>query len=144
MGLKFRFGFDDSLDVVGVHLVGGLVGTLLIGFFADPGQPGRRRRPVLRRRCRPAVAGRPSARVAVLVYSFVLTTIIALVVKATIGFRVTDEAEADGHRRGRARGDRVRLLDACAASAVLGTPRPDAADAARPPTHVPAHASKES
>ena len=31
--LKFRFGFDDSLDVVGVHLVGGLVGTLLIGFF---------------------------------------------------------------------------------------------------------------
>ena len=34
IGLKYRFGFDDSLDVVGVHLVGGLVGTLLIGFFA--------------------------------------------------------------------------------------------------------------
>src|SRR5207302_11449004 len=34
VGLKFRLGFDDSLDVVGVHLVGGLVGTLLIGFFA--------------------------------------------------------------------------------------------------------------
>ena len=33
VALKFRFGFDDSLDVVGVHLVGGLVGTLLIGFF---------------------------------------------------------------------------------------------------------------
>jgi Amt family ammonium transporter len=33
VGLKFRFGYDDSLDVVGVHLVGGLVGTLLVGFL---------------------------------------------------------------------------------------------------------------
>ena len=33
--LKFRFGYDDSLDVVGVHLVGGIVGGLLLGFFAD-------------------------------------------------------------------------------------------------------------
>lgn len=39
VGLKFRLGYDDSLDVVGVHLVGGLVGTLLIGFFADPASP---------------------------------------------------------------------------------------------------------
>ena len=39
VGLKFRFGFDDSLDVVGVHLVGGLVGTLLIGFFATARHP---------------------------------------------------------------------------------------------------------
>ena len=36
VGLKYKFGYDDSLDVVGVHLVGGLVGTLLIGFFASP------------------------------------------------------------------------------------------------------------
>jgi len=35
VGLKFKFGYDDSLDVVGVHLVGGLVGSLLLGFFAD-------------------------------------------------------------------------------------------------------------
>ena len=34
VGLKFKFGYDDSLDVVGVHLVGGIVGTVLIGFFA--------------------------------------------------------------------------------------------------------------
>ena len=33
--LKFKFGYDDSLDVIGVHLVGGLVGALLLGFFAD-------------------------------------------------------------------------------------------------------------
>ena len=35
VSLKFRFGYDDSLDVVGVHLVGGLAGSLLLGFFAD-------------------------------------------------------------------------------------------------------------
>ena len=35
VGLKYRFGYDDSLDVVGVHLVGGIVGTVLIGFFAN-------------------------------------------------------------------------------------------------------------
>ena len=34
--LKFKAGYDDALDVVGVHFVGGLVGSLLIGFFADP------------------------------------------------------------------------------------------------------------
>jgi len=35
VSLKFRFGYDDSLDVIGVHLVGGIVGSLLLGFFAD-------------------------------------------------------------------------------------------------------------
>ncbi len=35
VSLKFKLGYDDSLDVVGVHLVGGLVGSLLLGFFAD-------------------------------------------------------------------------------------------------------------
>ena len=63
VGLKFRFGYDDSLDVVGVHLVGGLVGTLLIGFFATDAQP----RPAIDGLfygggCRPALAPRPSAR----------------------------------------------------------------------------------
>ncbi len=40
VSLKFRLGFDDSLDVVGVHIVGGLVGSLLIGLFAHPGALG--------------------------------------------------------------------------------------------------------
>ena len=35
VSIKFRFGYDDALDVVGVHLVGGLVGSLLLGLFAD-------------------------------------------------------------------------------------------------------------
>ena len=97
VALKFRFGFDDSLDVVGVHLVGGLVGTLLIGFFgttsvnslgadglfyggdATPaGQAGRRR-----------VRGD-----GVLVRGHARSSALAL--KYTIGFRISDEAEAEG------------------------------------------------
>lgn len=39
VGLKFRFGFDDSLDVVGVHLVGGIVGTLMVGLVATAEAP---------------------------------------------------------------------------------------------------------
>ena len=35
VSVKFKLGYDDSLDVVGVHLVGGIVGSLLLGFFAD-------------------------------------------------------------------------------------------------------------
>ena len=38
-GMKTRLRLDDSRDVVGVHLVGGLLGTLAIGLFADPGTP---------------------------------------------------------------------------------------------------------
>ena len=36
VGLKYKLGYDDSLDVVGVHLVGGIVGTLMIGLVAAP------------------------------------------------------------------------------------------------------------
>ena len=56
VGLKYKLGYDDSLDVVGVHLVGGLVGTLLIGLVAAPETRRRGRGPVLRRRIRPIVA----------------------------------------------------------------------------------------
>ena len=56
VGLKFKFGFDDSLDVVGVHMVGGLTGTLLIGFLAAPEAPAAVDGSVLRRRIRSAVA----------------------------------------------------------------------------------------
>ena len=43
VGLKFRLGFDDSLDVVGVHLIGGLAGTLLVGLLAAPESPRHQR-----------------------------------------------------------------------------------------------------
>ena len=58
---KFRWGVDDSLDVVGVHLVGGIVGTLLIGAASPPtSMTGGPRGPALRRRARASWAGRRS------------------------------------------------------------------------------------
>ncbi len=60
-GMKFKFGFDDALDVVGVHLVGGVAGALLIGLLGHgDGQRGQCQRPVLRRR--PDPAGQAGAR----------------------------------------------------------------------------------
>ena len=56
VGLKYRFGFDDSLDVVGVHMVGGIIGSLLIGFFATgKGQSDRDGRLLRRPRLDPAL-----------------------------------------------------------------------------------------
>jgi Amt family ammonium transporter len=96
VGLKYRFGFDDSLDVVGVHLVGGLVGTLLIGFFATKnvnsgGADGLFHGGGLDQLWRQAVAAG-----AVGVYSFVVAFILGWLIKKTIGFRVSTEAEVSG------------------------------------------------
>ena len=89
VALKFKFGFDDSLDVVGVHLVGGLVGTLLIGFLATDGG--------LFYGGDASLLGKQAiAAFAVMAYSFVVTCILALALKYTIGFRITSEAEAEG------------------------------------------------
>ncbi|WP_433869763.1 ammonium transporter [Saccharopolyspora sp. CA-218241] len=95
VSLKFRFRYDDSLDVVGVHLVGGLVGTLLVGFFASSSAPagvdGLFYGGGLDQLWRQAVGA-----IAVLVYSFALSLLLALLVKAVVGFRATEEAESIG------------------------------------------------
>jgi Amt family ammonium transporter len=98
VSLKYRFGLDDSLDVVGIHLVGGLVGTLLIGFFSDKsvntasvGEDGLFLGGGFTQLGRQAVAAG-----SVLAYSFVLTLVIGMVIKYTIGFRLSAEAEAIG------------------------------------------------
>ncbi|MBF4462319.1 MULTISPECIES: ammonium transporter [unclassified Rathayibacter] len=87
--LKYKLGFDDSLDVVGVHLVGGLIGTLYIGFFGNNvgllfgfgfDQLGKQ-----------AVAA-----FAVLIYSFLMTLLIGWVIQKTMGFRVKNEDEIAG------------------------------------------------
>lgn len=95
VGLKYKFGFDDSLDVVGVHLVGGLFGTLMVGLVATKEAPA-------------AVDGlfygggfdqlgrQAIGAFAVLGYSAVVTAILALLVKYTIGLRLDREAEASG------------------------------------------------
>jgi ammonium transporter, Amt family len=95
VSLKFKFGYDDSLDVVGVHLVGGLLGTLLVGLFASAEAPagvaGLLYGGGLDQLWRQAVGA-----FAVLIYSFVLSLVLALIVKATIGFRLSVEDEAAG------------------------------------------------
>ncbi len=95
VGLKYRFGFDDSLDVVGVHLVGGMIGTLMVGLVAAPEAPaavtGLFYGGGLTQLSKQAIGAG-----AVLVYSLVGTLIIALAIKYTIGLRLHDEAESIG------------------------------------------------
>jgi Amt family ammonium transporter len=87
--LKFSFGFDDSLDVVGIHLVGGIVGTLWIGVFGN-GVGAAFGHGWHQFAMQAAGAG------AVLVYSFVLALIIGFVIEKTIGFRVKAQDEIAG------------------------------------------------
>lgn len=95
LGLKERFGYDDSLDVVGVHLVGGVVGTLMVGLIATAdapsGQAGLLHGGGLR-----LLGVQATAAGAVLAYSFALTLVIALVLKKTIGLRVDPDHEEGG------------------------------------------------
>ncbi|WP_460605536.1 ammonium transporter [Jatrophihabitans fulvus] len=95
VSLKFKLGFDDSFDVVGVHLVGGIIGTVLIGLFSVKAGAG-------------GVDGlfhggglaslgdqAAGAGIAIL-WSGVATLIIALAIKYTIGWRITQEEEVEG------------------------------------------------
>jgi Amt family ammonium transporter len=95
VGLKEKFGYDDSLDVVGVHLVGGVIGTLMIGLLASDsmpnatnglfygGGPGQ-------------LAKQAIAAAAVMAYSFVIAYVIAFVIKKTVGIRISPEEEEKG------------------------------------------------
>ncbi|RIQ22549.1 ammonium transporter, partial [Jiangella rhizosphaerae] len=93
--LKFRLRYDDSLDVVAVHLVGGLVGTVAIGFLATADAPagvdGLFFGGGVDQLWRQVVGAG-----AVLAYSFVVTYVIGLVLQKTIGFRVDDDHEVVG------------------------------------------------
>ncbi|MFC9919160.1 ammonium transporter [Agromyces binzhouensis] len=88
--LKFKWGFDDSLDVVGIHLVGGLIGTLYLGFFAtgtglfvsDAGAG--------------QLAVQAIAAIGVLLYSFIVAFVVGFAIEKTIGFRVKNEDELAG------------------------------------------------
>ncbi|WP_138734913.1 ammonium transporter [Modestobacter excelsi] len=95
VGLKYKLGYDDSLDVVGVHLVGGLWGTLSVGLLASAtataGVEGLFYGGGLGQLGKQAVGA-----LAVLAYSFVLTYVIGLAIQKTIGFRVSEEDEVAG------------------------------------------------
>ncbi|GAA2092651.1 ammonium transporter [Actinomadura alba] len=96
VGLKYRFGYDDSLDVVGVHLVGGVLGALLIGFLGtaavnEAGADGLLAGGGLTQLGKQAVGV-----AATLAYSLVLTYVIGKVIDLTIGFRADAEDEISG------------------------------------------------
>ncbi|MDT7701580.1 MAG: ammonium transporter, Amt family [Pseudonocardiales bacterium] len=143
VGLKFRFGYDDSLDVVGVHLVGGIAGTVLVGFLADPGSGA-------------GVAGlfygggvdqlwrQVVGAAAVLLYSGILTFVIAFVVKAIFRgrIRVGEDDEYTGIDETEHAETAYDFSSHRGLAGVAGTPRPDAATA-QAASHVPAPAGKE-
>ncbi|WP_405751061.1 ammonium transporter [Streptomyces sp. NBC_01411] len=95
VGWKFRLNYDDSLDVVGVHLVGGVVGTLLIGLFATAGMTGGARGLLYGGGL--GQLGRQSAGVlAVAVYAFAVTYGIGKGIDRLTGFRADEEHEQQG------------------------------------------------
>ncbi|WP_167464327.1 ammonium transporter [Nocardia brasiliensis] len=95
VGLKFKFGFDDSLDVVGVHLVGGIVGTLMVGFVAAP-EMGAAKAGLFYGGGIDQLWRQTVGAAVVLAFSFVASLIIAYIVKFTIGLRASEEGEAVG------------------------------------------------
>ena len=101
--LKSKYGYDDALDVVGVHFVGGLVGSLLIGFFANPAFFGLTDDGGLKFMEGIFYGGgidllleQLLANGAAMVWSFVITFGIMIALKKTIGVRVSEEDEATG------------------------------------------------
>ncbi|MBP6148263.1 MAG: ammonium transporter [Candidatus Planktophila sp.] len=96
VSLKYKFGFDDSLDVVGVHLVGGIWGSLAIGLFGASavnsiGLDG------LFYGGGTALLGKQALGVALVAgYSFIATLIIGYAIEKTIGFRIAKDAEIEG------------------------------------------------
>ncbi|MCW2544454.1 MAG: ammonia channel protein [Frankiales bacterium] len=96
IGIKNKLGFDDALDVVGVHLVGGLSGTLLIGFFATATTDGIGVDGLFYGGDASQLGKQAVAAFAVMGYSFFVTLIIALLLKVTIGIRISPEDEIAG------------------------------------------------
>lgn len=96
VGLKYRFGFDDALDVVGVHLVGGIVGSLLIGFFGSSKENPLGMDGLFYGGGLTLLWRQTFGVIVVLMYSFIATLIIGYLIEKTIGFRVSQEKELGG------------------------------------------------
>jgi Amt family ammonium transporter len=89
VGLKYKLGYDDSLDVVGVHLVSGLIGTILIGFLATDGG-------LLYGGDASQLAVQTIIAVVAVAISALVTLVIALPLKAVMGWRIPDADELSG------------------------------------------------
>lgn len=95
VGLKYKLGYDDSLDVVGVHLVGGVVGSLLIGFFAS-GKGQSEVKGLFYGGGLDQFWKQCAGVFAVLAYSLVVSAILAFILDKTIGMRVPEDDEVAG------------------------------------------------
>jgi Amt family ammonium transporter len=97
VSLKYKLGFDDSLDVFGVHFVGGWIGCLWIGFFATL-QSGFKlaHEGVVYGGGGAQLVSQAEGAGVVTVWSFVVALVIGYIVKITIGFRAKRDAEIDG------------------------------------------------
>jgi Amt family ammonium transporter len=103
VGLKYRLNFDDSLDVVGVHLVGGIVGCLFIGFFGRDFTIGVGKtaytwgvKGVFYGGGWTLLGHQAIAAFSVLAYSLIVTLILGFLLEKTLGFRISRDAELEG------------------------------------------------
>ncbi|WP_067461556.1 ammonium transporter [Actinomadura macra] len=96
VGLKYRLGFDDSLDVVGVHLVGGAIGALSLGLLAAYPFLPEQHKGLLYGGGVHQLGLQALGPVAVGLYSFAMAWIIGKIIDRTIGFRLAEEDEATG------------------------------------------------
>ncbi len=96
VGLKNIFKFDDALDVVGVHLVGGVLGALLIGLFATKMTNSAGSNGFFYNGGWTLMGHQAVAVLAVVAYSFIATYILAQIMDKTVGLRVSEEAEYEG------------------------------------------------
>jgi Amt family ammonium transporter len=142
VALKFRFGFDDSLDVVGVHLVGGLAGTLLIGFFGTTSVNALGADGLFYGGDASQLGKQAVAAFSVMIYSFVIAFILGFIIKKTIGFRVSDEDEVNGIDEAEHAETAYDFSGIRSGGGGLGTPRPDA-DTPQAAEHVAAATGKE-
>jgi Amt family ammonium transporter len=90
--IKSRFGYDDALDVFGVHGVGGFVGAIMTGVFASVALGGS----VLNLDISQQLVLQAIGAFATLIYSGVLTFVILKIVDAMVGLRVSEQEEAEG------------------------------------------------
>ncbi|KPC67175.1 ammonium transporter [Streptomyces chattanoogensis] len=95
VGLKYKFGYDDSLDVIGVHLVGGITGSLLIGLFATGGVQSEAKG-LFYGGGFDQLGKQAIGVVSVLLYSLVVSFVLAKVIDLVMGFRIEADDEIAG------------------------------------------------
>ena len=94
--LKYLLKLDDALDVGGVHFIGGMIGALLIGLFGTTAVNSAGANGLFHGGGFGLIGKQALAVAVVAVYSFVMTSLIALAIKKTIGFRITEDEEDEG------------------------------------------------